>query len=1023
MTDRPNDHPLPAGYLRDLGTFLARLRTNGIEIGDQQESSVFRLFAYLSAKGEEPRTVGEFASIITPVLAGTPRQQQVCHEAARDVFGPSGGSETPVPPLDKIPQRKGMIARLAGRSPAAMIAASVLVVAVLALGAIFLNRQDAAGSADDVTTDRGVPRGSLKSLEWIQNIKIEELEPPEQSWQNRTARWYYTEYDPPKWMALLGPWLVYALILGALIWAMVAHLRREKASRNITELPFNFRGDRPSFGDRNLTGDLQPLRKVPWVSLPEFDEIASVDATVHAGGLPTAVFRDRVVPLEFVTLVDKRSPRDHFAAFGNVFFQSLQSAGIRTERFFFDTSPTILMDSRTGGSERLDVVLNRSPGAAVLIFLTEDEIIDPISGRCRDWVTEIAAHGPTFLFVPETQAAQPDLIALMPEGAKVLPASPDGLRRLVSLLSGARASPELQTALHPLDALFARLCERRTRWMKSTPLPRPEREELIAALRKSAGADGLQWIAATSVYPELRWPMSLRLRDRLGLGASRPAQIDSDVLRVVQLPWFRFGYMPQWLRTHLIGELPDTLSETIRKVILNAMGLRSGGKRGARSLGLGRETDDGETDEKVRSDHLLLKYLMAGQILPKSMFTVPRNVARMISRRPIRNAVIAGTVGAAFATFGSYAALSSLPINRCDLWGASLFQPDRIGKGTPGSVVEAGGYYERVIDACDDAMAEHPENDRFKYQFVRALTMRPKLIEDDRQTAIEILRNLEAKEYAAALNELGFHHDQETPLELDRDYIKAADYFRRAADAGAIEALSNLADAYEKMGSEYFDLRKEILEEHLQSEGVFLGHYWESYKDGLYGFDKEPVEYIRLVRLGAEREDGESTARLGSLFQDGQIGCDGPPDCHLRIANGHYRDAIRLSGSQLAGQRLAYNYYRGDGFDAQNRDKAFYWAVFAARQGSVVAAELIIQLVGEAMRDGDQKTLEDWGVTEALILDALEKAGDSNPTEIFLTGKYWESVGQLEKARELYRRAAEADYAPAQRALDVLEGL
>ncbi len=1028
MADRPEDRALSPEYHLALATYLARLRAAGLGISDEQEAQLFKLLAWMESHGSPPQRITEFASAVTPILAGTPQQQTLCQEMALAVFG-DGSQQNPREHQIKetVPERKQVLSRLLAHSPPAWIFVALFLIVVAISGAsYYFGNRPLAGQ--DITIDRTptIEYGNTQGIDWIYEITIKELEPPEQSWRNRTFRWYYTEYDLTKWAAVLGPWLLCAFAMSALIWAMLAHLQRQRVRHNVSDLPYTFRGDRPSFGDRALIGDLQPLRITPRVHVAEFDGEASVDATARAGGIPSAVFKDRVIPVEFITLVDRRAPRDHFAAFGDVFFESLLSAGIRTERFYFNTSPTVLTNARTGQSERVKVILDGLPGSVILVFLTEDEIFDPMTGAARSWIADIAEHGSVFLFVPESQAGQPQMRAAIPPGVHVLPASSAGLRRLVDALTDSPRKLDLAITLHPLDRLFSHLSERRGRWMQSAPVPRQDAEALIHDIERAAGREGLQLIAATSVYPELRWPMTLRLRDRLSGAPRRPAQLDADLLRIVQLPWFRSGWMPQWLRARLIKRLSGSLSDRIRRVIFEAMGFGGQNARDGRSLGLLRENSERTpADDRSRSDQLMLRYLMAGERIPGHIFTLPREIAHKISRRPLRNIALASIVSAFLAVCASFSTLASLPIDNCDLWGSSLFAPDRVGPGWDARQMKRNGYLEQVIEACRQATQAHPNNRRFWYQYVRARLSRQLLSSEDKQTLMSQLELLAAQNYAPALNELGYHYAENSPLKLPQDWLKALEYHRRAFEAGSIEALTNMAVEYRRINRDnqnYIEEQKKILKMHYDYGGVNLWEYARRYKDGSDGFEKNTSRYKEILVEGARRGDGQSAAMVGYLYDVGQLGCSGSEECSPDRwnANRYYRLAIDLQGNPEAALNLAINYRHGQGTDL-DANNAFYWAVFAARQGNAQAAELIVDLVAEA----DDKTLKEWGVERAIIRSRLKTMADSaeegSYRAQYLLGRYLESINEKDEARRYYDMSAKSNYAPAIEALKRLE--
>ena len=56
--------------------------------------------------------------------------------------------------------------------------------------------------------------------------------------------------------------------------------------------------------------------------------------------------------------------------------------------------------------------------------------------------------------------------------------------------------------------------------------------------------------------PELSWPTTLYLSTLL----CAPERRDSVLARVVSLPWFRHGSIPDWLRARLVARLTPDLN-------------------------------------------------------------------------------------------------------------------------------------------------------------------------------------------------------------------------------------------------------------------------------------------------------------------------------------------------------------------------------------------------------------------------------------------------------------------------------
>src|SRR5262249_34833806 len=97
----------------------------------------------------------------------------------------------------------------------------------------------------------------------------------------------------------------------------------------------------------------------------------------------------------------------------------------------------------------------------------------------------------------------------------------------------------------------------------------PSPDHLLAnleALRAHLGEEAFQWLCACAVYPELHWNLTLYL-------ATLPCMDDgliseANLLRLVRLPWFRAGSIPDDLRSRLIQKLDNRKEKAVREAII-----------------------------------------------------------------------------------------------------------------------------------------------------------------------------------------------------------------------------------------------------------------------------------------------------------------------------------------------------------------------------------------------------------------------------------------------------------------------
>jgi len=99
------------------------------------------------------------------------------------------------------------------------------------------------------------------------------------------------------------------------------------------------------------------------------------------------------------------------------------------------------------------------------------------------------------------------------------------------------------------------------------------------------------WLCACAIYPALRWNLTIYLGLKLTMprsegGGESSFYAEERALRLAALPWFREGFMPNWLRLRLIALLPkavraqvagllrDLLERAVKGQAANGLNLR-----------------------------------------------------------------------------------------------------------------------------------------------------------------------------------------------------------------------------------------------------------------------------------------------------------------------------------------------------------------------------------------------------------------------------------------------------------------
>jgi len=193
----------------------------------------------------------------------------------------------------------------------------------------------------------------------------------------------------------------------------------------------------------------------------------------------------------------------------------------------------------------------------------------------------------------------------------VLPATTEALQALIEFFGGAESTADHDSVSHSPTSLEAQI----------------PASELVGFLRRDLDPGVFLWVCACAVYPELHWDLTLHF-------ASLPCMptnlvTEANLLRLVGLPWFRVGFIPDELRWELIQQLKPDQERDVRRAIIGLL-------------------DTNPADEgSFASDTQLLQIAVSRYRVAKS------RKERRASRELLQRATVSGS-------YGEYVALRSL---------------------------------------------------------------------------------------------------------------------------------------------------------------------------------------------------------------------------------------------------------------------------------------------------------------------------------------------------------------------------
>lgn len=266
----------------------------------------------------------------------------------------------------------------------------------------------------------------------------------------------------------------------------------------------------------------------------------SVSATVEALGLPTLVFAPATRPPEYVVLIEHASAWDHQARYYEALIDLLDAEGAIVNRYRFDTDPRLCFPKDRTTGVWLGELQHLHPDARLIVIGSGSSFLDPFTGLPAEWFEML--HGwdeRAFLttIVPREWGRRELLLA---REMVVLPATHEGIRATTDYFD-SQTKPNLREWRRRLDAI---------------PPPDATLPVGVSELRGYFSNEaGFRWLCACATYTELRWDLTLYLATIPSLRAA--ALSEDNLLRLVSLPWFRSGVLPDALKLGLLDALTE----------------------------------------------------------------------------------------------------------------------------------------------------------------------------------------------------------------------------------------------------------------------------------------------------------------------------------------------------------------------------------------------------------------------------------------------------------------------------------
>nr|VFK38624.1 MAG: Formylglycine-generating enzyme, required for sulfatase activity, contains SUMF1/FGE domain [Candidatus Kentron sp. SD] len=394
-------------------------------------------------------------------------------------------------------------------------------------------------------------------------------------------------------IGLLLPWLPVLLALfglGGYGWRRRRGIARQKESQAAESLyapvaagakPSGYlrlelpRKDLDLFGALPVQTTFRRLHRPVRYPTRRLAERATVLESVRRAGLFTPVYREHPRVPRIIVLVENRYGADPVTGLGALVVERLRTAGFTVHRYDYRGSPRAVWEigkkpEESGGRHTLSDVAYRYPNSRVLLIGDPTTLLDPWGEHAKRWVSE-------FQIWPDRAILGARLDAgngrggwekiLGDAGFMVALLGSDGLIELGKNFSdGDRADTR-----KPATPLPEALRHPSARWLQPIPPDAREQSRLLRILRRFLGEDGFYLLAAIVVYPRLHWGLLRIMEYSLFPGTKNdpdpePREREMRLLRLMQLPWFPRGWLPDWLRKALIHALDADRRARINRI-------------------------------------------------------------------------------------------------------------------------------------------------------------------------------------------------------------------------------------------------------------------------------------------------------------------------------------------------------------------------------------------------------------------------------------------------------------------------
>ena len=591
--DQQTTHEIPDWIKSDrLTDFIEELREEGYKIGISQYIAAQKLVLTLIDQGETLDSPGSLGGYLGPIFCSSPTEQEDFQQRFKrwsDSLPTSPALETTTSEVHPRDTKAQVLSQELSdiQSHANQLTVGLVIVATALIAALF----PLIWNPSQKTTIVPTPPPTLTSPTPKASSAVPTPSPtPSSKPSTVPSKPSELVFKPivnassPFFCGWQQKWLIFFILavpITVFLYALRRGLWSKQADLFLKRLGMDREPKLEKISIQGVEQDLFPplifnqiargLKRRVRIPSQQLDVNKTIEATLKKGSWLSPVYGTYQTLVEYLFLVDSASFRDHQAQFVEEMINCLKKDGVLITVYFFEGDPRICFSKERNNSPRkLQEIIHQYHDRCLIVVSDSDRFFSDISGELEPWVSQLKTWEKRAVLTPNPISNWSNQEFFLAQNFIVLPATAEGLQVLSQVLNpevikSYLLSGQVQTPL-PEQLLIHSF-----HWLDRSPPTAAEITSMLKSLEQYLGEDGYYWFTACAVFPELHWNITLYLGTQLKTQSNQSLAEVCSPIKLARLPWFRSGYMPDWLRSLLILKLTKEQELTIRSALQNLL--------------------------------------------------------------------------------------------------------------------------------------------------------------------------------------------------------------------------------------------------------------------------------------------------------------------------------------------------------------------------------------------------------------------------------------------------------------------